>query len=208
MHLNAAAPERAALDRAAGVLRAGGLVIYPTDTFYGLAADPRVAAGVAAVFAVKGRPAGQALPLVAASFDQVVHEVAVLSEAGDRLARRFWPGPLTLVADPRPALPEGVAASDGSIAVRVPDHAVARGLADALGFAIVATSANPSGGSPSRDAADAARGFEGRVELVLDAGHTPGDLPSTIVDARFHPVRLLRAGAVPFEIILESIALP
>lgn len=204
LRVNATGPDRSALERAAVVLRSGGLVIYPTDTLYGLAADPRSATAVARVFAVKGRPAGQALPLVAASFEQAGQDVAVLSEDAARLGRRFWPGPVTLVAEARPGLAAGVAADDGTIAVRVPDHEVARGLAAALGFAVTSTSANPSGGDAPQTAEQAAEGLEGQVELVLDSGPTRGGAPSTIVDARVRPARLVRAGAVPFEIILQS----
>lgn len=207
MQVNTAAPAPGALERAAGVLRAGGLVIYPTDTFYGLAADPRLAAAVVRVFAAKGRAAGQALPLVAATVEQA-RQVAALSETGERLARRFWPGPLTLVADVQAGLAEGVTGDAGSIAVRVPDHGVARGLAEALGFAITSTSANRSGTEAPRTADEASRALEGLVDLVLDAGPTLGGRPSTIIDPRGVPPRLLRAGAVPFDLILDFIARP
>lgn len=203
LRVSAAEPDADALRRAAAVLRAGGLVVYATDTFYGLAADPRNAAGVDRVFGVKGRPAGQALPLVAASVEQAERDVAVLSGTSERLARRFWPGPVTLVADARAGLAPGVASESGTVALRVPDHPVARGLAAALGFAVTSTSANPSGGEAPQSAEQAAAGLAGQVDLVLDSGPTRGGLPSTIVDARTSPLRLLRAGALPFDMILE-----
>jgi L-threonylcarbamoyladenylate synthase len=208
LSVSAAGPEPAVLARAAAILRAGGLVVFPTDTLYGLAADPRHSSGVARVFSVKGRPAGQALPLVAADLDQAQREVAVMSADALRLARRFWPGPLTLVADARPGLAAGVAGEDGTVALRVPDHEVARGLAAALGFAVISTSANPSGGVAPGDARTAAALLEGPVDAVLDAGPTRGGLPSTIVDARVRPLRLLRPGAVPIELIYDSMSRP
>lgn len=208
LRVSASEPDAEALRRAAAVLRAGGLVIYPTDTLYGLAADPRVEAGVNGVMRVKGRPANQALPLVAASVGQAEHQVAVLSEISVRLARRFWPGPLTLVADARQRLADGVAGDGGTLALRVPDHAVARGLADALGFAVTSTSANPSGREAPQTAEQAALGLQGQVDLILDAGPTHGGLPSTIVDARTPPPRLLRAGALPFDLVLEFLSTP
>lgn len=208
LRVSASAPEPAVLARAAGILRAGGLVVFPTDTLYGLAADPRHAVGVGRVFEVKGRPAGQALPLVAADLEQAQGEVARLSADALRLARRFWPGPLTLVADARPGLAPGVAGEDGTVAIRVPDHDVARGLAAALGFAVVSTSANPSGGAPTRDAGTAAALLEGLVDAVLDAGPTRGGLPSTIIDARVQPLRVVRPGAVPIELIFDAMSRP
>jgi L-threonylcarbamoyladenylate synthase len=200
-------PARESLVRAGDVLRAGGVLIYPTDTLYGLAADPRNASAVERVLGVKGRPEGQALPLIAASAEQATL-AARLSGTAWRLAERFWPGPLTLVADACPGLAHGVAGRDGSVALRVADHAVARGIAEALGFPIVSTSANRSGGQPWRSAREAAADLGGDVDLVVDGGPTPGGAPSTIVDARLDPPRLVRAGAVPFELVLEVLTRP
>lgn len=206
--MNPSAPEAPALARAADVLRRGGAVVFPTDTYYGLAADPRRADGVARVFEAKGRASGVPLPLVAASLEQADRDVALLSGAALRLARRFWPGPLTLLASPRVMLAPGAAADDGSIALRVPDHAVARALAEALGFAVTSTSANASGREAVTSARDAAASLAGAVDLVLDAGETPGGSPSTIVDARVEPPVLVRAGAVPFHEVLDAVSLP
>jgi L-threonylcarbamoyladenylate synthase len=203
LRVSASAPEPAALERAASVLQAGGIVLYPTDTLYGLAVDPRLPGAVGRLLTLKGRPQGQPLPLIAASPAQAGVVVA-LDESAALLAGVFWPGPLTLVADARPALAPGVAGTDGTAAIRVPDHAVARGVAEALGFPITSTSANPSGGEASAAAREAAASLGGDVDLVLDAGPTPGGPPSTIVDARGIAPRLLRAGAIPFERILEA----
>lgn len=204
MRVGGLGPDRKALERAAAVVRAGGLVIYPTDTLYGLAADPRLPQAVARLTAAKGRPAGQALPLIAASLDQAEDQVAVFDEAARRLARRFWPGPLTLVLRARPGLANGVAGEGDSVAVRVPAHEVARGLADAVGFAVTSTSANPSGGDAPQTAEQAADRLAGLVDLVLDSGPAPGGLPSTIVDARLQPPGLIRSGAVPFALVLDA----
>lgn len=202
--IRADAPEPALLERAADALRAGGLVIYPTDTLYGLAADPRLERSVERLFALKGRPAGQALPLIAAD-DGQVQEVVVLTPLGRRMAERFWPGPLTIVGDARPGLADGVDGGTGSLAVRVPAHEVARALAAALGFALTSTSANRSGGRPPVTAREAADALGGEVDVVIDGGPTTGGLPSTIVDSRTVPPRLVRAGAIPFDRILSSL---
>jgi L-threonylcarbamoyladenylate synthase len=207
LSVGGARPERHVLVRAAGVLRAGGILIYPTDTLYGLAADPRIRSAVERVFAAKGRPQGMPLPLVAGSVAQG-ELVAEFSIGARRLAESFWPGPLTLVLRARPGLAPGVAGEDESVALRVPDHAVARGVADALGFPVTSTSANRSGSSPWREAGAAAADIDGDVDLVLDGGPTPGGPPSTIVDARLDPPRLVRAGAVPFDLVLDALTRP
>jgi L-threonylcarbamoyladenylate synthase len=184
------------------VLRAGGVVAFPTDTYYGLAADPRQPAAVREVFSRKGRAAGEALPLVAVSIEEVEAFCGPLGPVAARLAATFWPGALSLLVDAPAAVDPGVHAGTGAVAIRVPDHPVARALAGALGVPIVATSANRSGAAPVRDAAALAGLGEGL--LVIDAGVTPGGRPSTIVDARVSPPRLVRDGAVPWDRVLGS----
>lgn len=198
-------PEPELVARAAGVLARGGLVIFPTDTLYGLAADPRSRDGVARVYEIKRRAPDQALPLIAADLRQVESAAVFLSPGTRRLASRFWPGPLTLVVDAAPAILPGVRGADGTVAIRVPAHAAARQLASAAGFPIVATSANRSGDLPWTTASEAAAAVGDEVDLVLDAGATPGGPPSTIVDARAGMPRLLREGAVAFDRVLEAL---
>ncbi len=197
-------PDPRVLARAAGILRGGGLVAFPTDTFYGLAADPRDEAAVERVFVAKGRAPAVALPLIAADIDQVLAASTGLSPLSLRLAERFWPGPLTLVADAASSIVPGVHGGSHTIAVRVPDHAVARGLAAAAGFPVVSTSANRSGEAAVTSADAVVSSIGGLVDLVLDCGATPGAAPSTVVDARGAVPVLIRAGAVPFSRVLEA----
>ena len=198
-------PEPRVLAGAAHVLSHGGLVIFPTDTLYGLAADPRDPAAIDRVFLLKGRAAGQALPLIAADLDQIERSLGDISEATRQLARHFWPGPLTLIVGAGPHVAAAALGDAGTVAVRVPAHAVARGLSGSLGFPVVATSANRSG-SPAPATADAAvEALGGGVDVVLDAGPVAGGAASTIVDARGDDVRLLRAGAIPFSRVLEAL---
>jgi L-threonylcarbamoyladenylate synthase len=198
-------PDPRALARAADILRGGGLVVFPTDTFYGLAADPRREDAVDRVFGTKGRSSLLALPLIAADLDQVASAAIGLSLLTRRLAVRFWPGPLTLVADVAPGIVAAVHGGTGTVAVRVPDHAAARRLAAHAGFPIVSTSANRSG-DPAVNTADAVVASIGDlVDLVLDGGPTPGGEPSTIVDARGPKPVLIRAGAVPFSRVMEAL---
>jgi L-threonylcarbamoyladenylate synthase len=197
-------PDPRVLARAADVLLAGGLVAFPTDTFYGLAADPRQENAVERVFRAKGRSSLLALPLIAADISQVHAAATRISVLTLRLAERFWPGPLTLVADASPSIVAAVHGGTGTIAVRVPDHPAARQFAGYVGFPIISTSANRSG-DPAVGTADAVvAGIGDLLDLVLDGGSTPGAAPSTIVDARGPLAVLIRAGAVPFSLILEA----
>jgi L-threonylcarbamoyladenylate synthase len=193
------------LARAVAWLRAGGVVVFPTETFYGLAVDPRSAGAVASVFDLKGRPAALALPLVAASLVAVESWCGPLLPRTRRLAERFWPGPLSLLVEGPADLAAGVAGRDGSVAIRVPGHRVAATLAGAFGAPVTATSANRSGRAPARHPGELGEvGRDPRV-LIVDAGETAGGLPSTIVDARREPPALVREGAVPWERVLESL---
>lgn len=196
---------RASLQTAVDWLRSGGIVAFPTDTFYGLAIDPASAAAVRALFDLKGRGSRAALPFVAADRRQVEQLCGPLSPLGARLAEEFWPGPLSLVLD----APAGVAADalggGDTLAIRVPAARIARRLADAWGAPLPATSANRSGEPPATSAAALGPlGHDARV-LVIDRGITPGGQPSTLVDARRVAPVLVREGAVAWSRVLESL---
>jgi L-threonylcarbamoyladenylate synthase len=186
-------------------LRRGGVVAFPTDTFYGLAVDPWSPAAVQALFDVKGRDAQQALPLVGASTAQVEAACGPLPATASRLAAAFWPGPLSLVLDAPASIAAEVHAGHGSIAIRVPDQAIGRALCEAFGRPVTATSANRSGDPPARSLDDlGAVGADERVWIV-NGGLSPGGRPSTIVDARGARVACVRAGAIAWPRVLESL---
>lgn len=189
---------------AAEVLRRGGVVAYPTETFYGLGALARDGAAVRRLAAAKGRPDGKPLPLVAADRAQV-EEVAEVDAAAARLAGAFWPGPLTLVLAARPGLAEAITAGTGTVGVRIPGSEIARALARAAGGALVSTSANPSGEPPPARAEELSAALRGRLDGVLDAGPTPGGMPSTVVVLQGGQARLVREGAVPFRDVLAAL---
>jgi L-threonylcarbamoyladenylate synthase len=194
-----AAPQRDAIEEAATWILRGGVVAIPTDTLYGLAADPFSAAAVARIFAVKGRGTERALPLIAADAEQAATHLGCLSETGAQLADRYWPGPLTLLVDAPRALPTAVHGGTGRIGVRVPRDAVARAICRAVGTPITATSANISGEAATADPADVERTLGARIDLLIDTGPTPGGAPSTIVDATRTPPELVRAGAIEWD---------
>jgi L-threonylcarbamoyladenylate synthase len=184
-------------------LRAGKLVAYPTDTFYGLAADPDSESAIRGLFALKGREASAAIPLIASSVAQV-EMWSGLSQISRRLADEFWPGPLSLICDAPSRVVAAVHAGRRTVAIRVPNHRVARALAAAFGAPVTATSANRSGEAPVDCARDLPWITDDRV-LVIDAGDTPGGSPSTIVDARDRAPLLIREGAIAWDRVLHSL---
>ncbi len=185
--VDARRPDPAAVRRAVKVLRAGGLVIVPTETVYGLAADPGVDGAEDRIYEAKARDRGKPIPLLATSQEAVARWGGTLSCAARRLARRYWPGPLTLV------LPCG----DRAEGFRVPDHAVTQALLKAAGGVLRVTSANVSGDPAARNAQEALAALGDRVGLVLDAGPAALGRESTVVDATGEVVKVLREGAIP-----------
>src|SRR3990170_424015 len=137
-----------ALARAVELLRSGGLVAYPTDTVYGIAADPRSDLAIERLFALKKRDPGTAVPLIASDTEQAM-AAGELGPRELRLAEAFWPGPLSIVVPAKPMVSRAVLGHRDTVALRVPAHAVARELAAAFGFCITATSANPTGAAPA-----------------------------------------------------------
>ena len=205
LRIDPASFDVAALAPAVAWLREAGVVALPTDTFYGLAADPASGPAVRELFTLKQRREDQPLPLIAGSRAQVAEAFGPLSAPARALADRFWPGPLSLLLDAPTSIDAAVHAGTGAVAVRVPDHPIARALALAWGGLLTATSANLSGEPPPSRAAALAPLERRRALLVIDAGGTTGGDPSTIVDARQPRVRLVRAGAIAWERVLESL---
>ncbi len=193
-----------AIAEAAASIRSGRIVVYPTDTFYGLAADPRNAAAIDRLFEVKGRDRRQPSPLIASSLEQA-GEAVELNDVARALAERFWPGPLSLVLPARTVIQRSALGGHDTAAIRVPAQSIARALASAATFCITATSANLSGRPPARSSADLSSALLERVDVVLDGGRAPGGAPSTIVDVTTDVPRLVRTGAVAWERVLESL---
>jgi L-threonylcarbamoyladenylate synthase len=195
---------RDGLAQAAQVLRDGGVVAYPTDTLYGLAVDPRNASAVERLFVLKGRHASVAIPLIAATVEQA-QTAGELSPAHLQLARAFWPGPLTIVVPAKASIARLLLGGGSTIAVRIPAHAVATGLAAALDGCITSTSANRSGQPAATNAQQVSSDLGDAIDMVLDGGPSPGGAPSTIVEVVDGRVRLVRAGAVSWDRVLESL---
>jgi L-threonylcarbamoyladenylate synthase len=184
------------LDEAGAVVRRGGLVAFPTESFYGLGADALDEAAVARVFRAKGRPETKPVLVLVESIAMAASLVADLSGQARGLMARHWPGPLTLVLNARPHVPVALTAGTGTVGVRMPGHRIALALVRAAGRPITAPSANPSGAPPPTTAADVRAYFPDALDLILDGGTTAGGSGSTVADCTVWPPRVLRAGPI------------
>jgi len=197
-----------AVEKARRILDAGGVIAFPTDTFYGLGADPADEAALVRVFAAKGRPPGKPLLVLVASPGQAAELAETSTPAAEKLIPAFWPGPLTLVFKARKGLPEILTAGTGTVGLRQPGNDFTLRLLRALGRPLTATSANKSGQPSPRTAGEAAALLDGGVDLVVDAGPTPGGRESTLLDLTVSPPRLLREGAVSRQRIEQALGGP
>lgn len=185
------------------MLRRGGVVAFPTDTLYGLAVDPRRDDAIERLFALKGRRADAAVPLIAADLAQAT-EAGELGAKELKLARTFWPGPLSIVVPARAVISRAALGGGTTIAIRVPAHEVARELAASFAFAITATSANASGQPAAETAADVAAAVP-ECDLILDGGRVAGGRPSTIVRLDGGAPTCVRDGAIAWDRVIKSL---
>ena len=190
--------------KALQILKSGGVVALPTDTLYGLGVDVFAELALQRVFAIKGRPPELALPVLVADWEQAQLVIDGVTEVGRRLAQRFWPGPLTLVLPASPRLSVLVTGGRDTVAVRMPDHWVPLALAAQLGAPITGTSANRSGKADLLTVNAVETHLDHQVDYIMRCGPTPKGIASTVVDATGETPRLLRAGALPFDQILEA----
>lgn len=177
------------------MLRSGGIVAFPTESFYGLGVHAFDAAAVKRVFRLKGRPETKPLLVLVDSVKMVEALASHISDGARELMARHWPGPLTVVLNAAPTLPEILTAGTGTVGMRLPGHPLALALVRAAGIPVTAPSANPSGEPPPTDAEAARRYFPGGIDLILDGGPTAG-VGSTIADCTVWPPRVLRQGPV------------
>jgi L-threonylcarbamoyladenylate synthase len=190
--------------RAVQVLQRGGLVAFPTDTVYGLGADIYNPQAIDRLYEVKERTSEKPIPILLASADNVQLVAKELPPAAKLLAERFWPGPLTLVVWRQPSLPPELGGF-GTVGLRVPDHPVALALLRAAG-PLAVTSANRSEQQSTRSADEVLAELDGRFELLLDGGVTPGGEPSTVVDCTQDETSILREGPIRETEILAALA--
>ncbi len=190
---------RSRVYEAAHILQSGGLVAFPTETVYGLGANAFNSAAVAKIFEVKGRPMDNPVIVHLASIRDIGRVARSVPSIARKLARVFWPGPLTLVLPRHPDIPLVVTGGLDTVAVRVPDHLIARAFIRAAGVPIAAPSANISGKPSPTTAAHVAHDFGDRVPFVLDGGRTRVGVESTVVDCTADPPTILRQGGITYE---------
>ena len=188
-----AADAPGAVEEAAAALSRGELVAFPTDTVYGLSAGQE---HVRKLYGAKDRPKEKRIPVLLSETGNL-EASAIVTPAARALAHRFWPGPLTIIL---------VAPRRGTLAFRVPDHALARRLIAASGGGLPVTSANRSGERDARTAEEVMAQLDGRIALVLDGGRTPGGVPSTIVDCTGEQVKIIREGSISEDEISQVLA--
>lgn len=190
------AVQEQAIARAAEFIRAGQVVVYPTDTLYGIGVNAFDEEAIDRLYAVKQRPREKGIPVLL-SDAALLPQVAVDIPAGvDRFIHRYWPGPLTLILPRHPQLPSNLAL-EPTIAVRIPAHDISRRFIRASGGAIATSSANRSGAEPASTAATAYQNFSGLIAAVLDGGSVTHGISSTILDCTVNPAVILRPGPIP-----------
>tara|TARA_Y100001936_G_scaffold69313_1_gene68328 strand:+ start:1763 stop:2407 length:645 start_codon:yes stop_codon:yes gene_type:complete len=185
------------------VLKAGGIIAFPTDTFYGLGADPFNKTAVDKIYKIKNRDSKKPLLLLIDSLEKLDELVEEPSKDSVKLIENFWPGPLTILFKPKSIIPENI--TTGLLGLRQPGHAITRKLLSVLDHPLTAPSANFSGKIPATTAKQVALQLGNKLDLVLDAGTCKGEEPSTLVDATQKPVRLIREGAISFKCIQKSL---
>ena len=197
--INCDTPEPSLIRYAADQIRAGLVVGMPTDTFYGLAADPYNLRAVERVYEIKSRSRHKPLSLLIESVDQAEELSQPLPEEFYALARRYWPGPLTIIVRASSSLPLKVTANTGNVALRVPNAHIPLAVVQAAKIPITATSANLSGESECTTAIAVRDQLQDRISIIVDGGTSPRDVASTIVDLTDEEVRwrVLREGAIP-----------
>jgi L-threonylcarbamoyladenylate synthase len=199
------APDPATIRYAAAFIRRGELVAVPTDTFYGIAADPFNLAAVRHIYHVKGRPETRALPILVNSMAQAVSLARDVPYNFHKLAAEFWPGPLTLLVDASNHIPLKVTANTGQVAVRWPNSPVISALIDLVNGPITGTSGNISGQPACSNAVELLEQLGDRLPLILDAGETNGTLASTIVKLDEDDWTVMREGVISTEQIRAAL---
>jgi L-threonylcarbamoyladenylate synthase len=186
----------AAVKEAVTVLKEGGMVAYPTESYYALGVTATDEDALRRLYEIKKRPLEKALPVIVGDKDLLAAVVRSVPEEAERLMEKYWPGPLTIIFEAREGISRLLTANLGQVAVRVPGEGFALHLAKEAGFPITATSANLSSEPPARHPDEVIKYFGEDIDLLIDAGETPGGKPSTIVDVTEEPPKVLREGRI------------
>jgi L-threonylcarbamoyladenylate synthase len=204
-------PSESGMDKAISRLRQimdnAEIIAYPTETFYGLGVHYNKGEALERLYHIKQRPVDKAMPLIIGRAEQLPLLTPVIPEAAERLMKQFWPGPLTLIFEARGRLSSYITAGTGRVAVRIPGPSFALDLAGYLDYPITATSANITGMPPAETADAVIAYFGNSINALVDAGKTPGNTPSTIVDVTGTEVRIVRQGMISSEAINSAVQL-
>lgn len=184
------------LGKTVKILNNGGIVAFPTETFYGLGVKFDMDDSLIRLYELKKRPVKKPMPLIIGSRKLLPSLVVSTNNSATALMDKFWPGPLTIILDAKRGLSRYLTVGTGMVAVRLPGESFALRLAEEAGFPITATSANISGMPPAENAEAVIKYFGDKIDMIIDGGKTPGGLPSTIVDATEKDIKILRKGAV------------
>ena len=201
-NMKTAKATRAAIQSAARLVKNGGVIVYPTDTVYGVGCDPFNEDSVKRLFKIKGERT-KPFPILAHGIEDV-EKIAHITDEALKLAKKFWPGPLTMVLQKKPSLPNIVTAHLNSVAVRVPNHDIALELIRQSGGLLIGTSANKTGKKPPQTALEAARQIGEEVDLILDGGMAPIGASSAIVDLTGDRPKILRKGPIKSDDLLST----
>jgi L-threonylcarbamoyladenylate synthase len=203
--MNVLTATKANIMAAAQIVRQGGLVVYPTETVYGLGCDPLNVEAIQRLLDVKGER-NKPLPILASSIDDA-EKIASISLNGKKLAAKFWPGALTMVFPKKPVLPDVVTFGWSSVGLRIPGNTIALDLIRFSGGLLVGSSANMSGEAPPRNVREVSDELKCMVDVVLDGGTAIHGMPSTVADLTSKKPRILRDGPVNLEMLLDALAL-
>ena len=187
------------IKKAISILKKGGVVAYPTDTVYGLGACMTDTKAVDRIFQVKGRPKGMALPVLLADKAQIEAIVTSIPSSAQRLANKFFPGPLTIILPKSDVVPDIITGGGRTVAFRIPNHQVPLALIKGLGKPIVGTSANLSGYPSTLTAVEVQAQIGDKIDMVIDGGRCPGGIESTVVDLTGEKPVVRRQGAISIE---------
>ena len=204
--INPYSPEPDRIDEAFALLKKGGVIAFPTETFYGLGADARNEAAIDKIFGIKGRDFRNPILVVIGERVHLDAFAADVPEDARKLMDRFWPGPLTIVFRAAISVSPKLTAGSGKIGIRLTSHPIAMAISKRLGGPVTATSANLSGAPECSSTAEVLSQLEGKIGGLVDGGKTPGGQGSTIVDATVSPVKVLREGVIDAALIQDTLA--
>ena len=198
-------PDQSLINQAADILRKGGIIAYPTETFYGIGANAENERAIEKIYTIKGRNFKNPISTIIGNRTDVIRLVRDVSETGRMLMNRFWPGGLTILFEASDNVPQKLTAGTGKIGIRLSSNIIATNIAKTLSGAITATSANLSGQKECLSVNDVINSLGNSIDAVIDGGSTLGGLASTIVDVTTDPPNIVRKGVVPATLIFETL---